>query len=163
MSVGVEPVVTRPPPLSPLHTALVGDDSQISIALFAISPSGEPLQTPCGSTVPVIQASGPLLVAVGVCLPKPATPTAAPAGNAPFAGGRATALTAGPVRSSGETSASTATSSGSACPVETKPGCTRYWLTALSCSRSVASGAEKFEIPARTWNAEGGARLLFAS
>src|SRR5438552_1646980 len=60
----------------------------------------------------LIESSVPLCSAVGVCRPKPAIETAAPAGYGAFGAGRSTAFTAGPLRSSGSESASTATSPG---------------------------------------------------
>ena len=76
---GLPVVVTRPLPLSPLQTALVGDEAQTRMALLSIRPPFEP-QAPCASTVAVIQSSGPLEEIVGFWRPNPASPTAAPVG-----------------------------------------------------------------------------------
>ena len=120
--VGVAVVVTRPLPLSPLHTAPDGAEAHTVIALFTVSPPRGELHSPWGSTVAVIQERGPLVWTVGDWRPKPASPTAAPAGNGLPAVGSATAFTAGPLRSSGVASAITATSSGTAAPTRRRPG-----------------------------------------
>src|SRR6185437_9263894 len=88
------PVVTSPLPLSPLQTALVGEEAQRRTALFSIRPCSP--QEPCASVMLVVHASWPLAVTVGSCRPNPATPTEVLAGKPAPACGRATAATAGP-------------------------------------------------------------------
>ena len=115
-SVGVPVVVTSPPPLSPWQIALVGDDAQKTIPLSDSSRSEaeKSPQSPCGSIVAVIDASGPVSVSFGCSSPKPAVATVAPAGYGVPGAGSAIDCTAGPLRSSGAASVRTATSSGSA-------------------------------------------------
>src|SRR5579862_595811 len=108
-------VETSPEPLSPLQIELFDPSAQSAIASsYGSTVFEKPPQSPWSSTVAVSSFSEPFDEPDDDSRPKPASSTLAPVGNGPPAVGSGACWTAGPLRSSGWLSASTATSSGDA-------------------------------------------------